>query len=216
MGRAPRSLEAGEGLVTTIAAPVTEVVTPVALAPAEPILGLDFVAVDFETANRKRASACAIGLVRVRNGLVVKTANWLMRPPVGFDNFEQVNIDVHGIVPRDVADQLRFGQMYDRLLNGIRSEVLVAHNAAFDKGVMKAAAEAEGREPPNNVWRCTRRLTEAYVPELDNYRLPTVTAEFGVVLVNHHDAGADALAAASVMICLARRFGWTDLTEIGR
>lgn len=35
------------------------------------IPGLDFVAVDVETANRKRGSVCSIGLARVRDGVII-------------------------------------------------------------------------------------------------------------------------------------------------
>jgi len=42
---------------------------------------LDFIALDFETANSYRGSPCALGLVRVRDGKVVEEGSFLMRPP---------------------------------------------------------------------------------------------------------------------------------------
>ena len=44
---------------------------------------LDFTAIDFETANQSSASACSVGLVKVRGGVVVDTASWFIRPPFG-------------------------------------------------------------------------------------------------------------------------------------
>ena len=183
-----------------------------------PTPGLDFVAVDVETANRHRASVCAIGLVRVRDGTVVKTANWLVRPPEEFDYFEERNTAVHGITATDLVSRPRFGEIHPRLLHGIEDEVLVAHNAAFDRGVLEAASLAEGLPVPRNVWACTRRLAQKELPRigwaLDNYRLPTVVAALGVSLGHHHDAGADSLAAAEVMIEMARLLGWSDLADV--
>jgi DNA polymerase-3 subunit epsilon len=185
---------------------------------ALPVPGLDFVAIDFETANRKRASVCAIGLARVRRGLIVKTAHWLVRPPESVDYFEDVNIGVHGITPGDVAGKPRFGEMLDRLLWGIEGETLVAHNAAFDRGVLTAAATEEDRTLPHIDWLCTRRLAERHLPvvgrALENYQLPTVSRALGVDLDSHHDAGADSNAAAGIMVELACLLGWSSVEQI--
>ena len=48
-------------------------------------MGLDFTAIDFETANSNSASACSVGLVKVRDGVVVDEAGWLIRPPAATD-----------------------------------------------------------------------------------------------------------------------------------
>jgi DNA polymerase-3 subunit epsilon len=52
-----------------------------------------FVALDFETANRYRDSACSIGLVRVENNQVVEKVSYLIRPPRKQFEFT----DIHGI-----------------------------------------------------------------------------------------------------------------------
>ncbi|HEY8295919.1 MAG TPA: exonuclease, partial [Micrococcaceae bacterium] len=46
-------------------------------------MGLEFTAIDFETANGFRGSPCAVGLSKVREGRIVDEAFWLMRPPAG-------------------------------------------------------------------------------------------------------------------------------------
>ena len=65
---------------------------------------LDFTAIDFETANSSPASACSVGLVRVRDGRIVATAGWLIRPPAGHDEFQEWNTKIHGIRAHDVRD----------------------------------------------------------------------------------------------------------------
>ena len=64
---------------------------------------LDFTAIDFETANSSSASACAVGLARVRDGRVVASQGWLIQPPPGHDRFFELNIGIHGIRPEDVT-----------------------------------------------------------------------------------------------------------------
>ena len=42
--------------------------------------GINFIAIDFETATGKRASICEAGICIVRNGEVAETSSWLIRP----------------------------------------------------------------------------------------------------------------------------------------
>jgi DNA polymerase III subunit epsilon len=64
---------------------------------------MDFVALDFETANENRDSACALGLVVVENNEIVKKDYWLIRPKELY--FNPFNISIHGITPDDVKDK---------------------------------------------------------------------------------------------------------------
>lgn len=41
----------------------------------------DFVAIDFETADQGADSACAVGLVKVEGGRIVRSESHLIRPP---------------------------------------------------------------------------------------------------------------------------------------
>ncbi|MGV3149236.1 hypothetical protein [Rothia sp. 11273D007AR] len=64
-----------------------------------PNASVDFVAVDFETANASRASACAVGLTVVRGGQVVETVSWLVKPHESVADFHPLNVSIHGITP---------------------------------------------------------------------------------------------------------------------
>jgi len=68
---------------------------------------LDFTAIDFETANGFRGSPCAVGLSKVRGGVVVEEASWLMRPPENHDRFDYHNVRIHDIRPaRELVNAL--------------------------------------------------------------------------------------------------------------
>lgn len=63
---------------------------------------LDFIAIDFETATGKRASICEAGICVVKDGKVVETKSWLVRPE---DNaYSYWNIQIHGIHPEDTEN----------------------------------------------------------------------------------------------------------------
>jgi DNA polymerase-3 subunit epsilon len=67
-------------------------------------VALDFVAIDFETANSSPASPCAVGLVRVEAGEITQSLSMLFKPPSPNNFFHAGNIAVHGIRPDDIVD----------------------------------------------------------------------------------------------------------------
>jgi DNA polymerase III subunit epsilon len=56
---------------------------------------MSWVAIDFETANETRGSACALGVAIVEADHVVERASWLIRPPTL--HFNPYNLMIHGI-----------------------------------------------------------------------------------------------------------------------
>ncbi|WP_203581328.1 3'-5' exonuclease [Microbacterium hibisci] len=174
---------------------------------------LDFTAIDFETANSSNASACAVGLVRVRDGRIVEKTGWLIRPPAGHDVFFELNMRIHGIRPEDVADAASWTQQLTPLAAFVGDDILVAHNAGFDMAVLKRACDATGDECPPYRYACSLQVARK-VYRLESYRLPFVAAEAGFADFPHHNATADALACAHVMIDAARRLGAADIGSL--
>lgn len=174
---------------------------------------LDFTAIDFETANSSSASACAVGLTRVRDGRVVATAGWLIRPPAGHDRFFELNTGIHGIRAEDVADAPEWTAQLTDLTAFIGDDVLVAHNAGFDMSVLRRACDVTDDDCPPYRYVCSLQVSRKTY-ELPSYRLPFVAAAAGFLDFAHHDATADALACAHIMIDAARRAGAHDVIEL--
>ncbi|WP_418276675.1 3'-5' exonuclease [Isoptericola jiangsuensis] len=174
--------------------------------PSMSIPGLSFTAIDFETANAQRASVCAVGVTKVRDGLVVGTLDTLVQPPPGHDTFHWRNVEVHGITAADVVGAPTWDVVLPKLTEFTGGDVLVAHNAAFDRSVLTRASEAYGVPTGRSRWLCTRDTVKAHL-RLDSYRLPVVSAALGVPAHAHHDAGADARQCALVLVELCRRLG---------
>jgi DNA polymerase-3 subunit epsilon len=171
---------------------------------------LDFTAIDFETANSSPASACSVGLVRVRDGKVVATAGWLIQPPPGHDEFQEWNTKIHGIRAEDVTAAASWADQFDRLCAFAGADVLVAHNAGFDLNVLRRASEVTGGDCPPYRSLCSLQVArKTYV--LDSYRLPKAAEAAGFTGFSHHDALADALACAHIVIDAARKTASSDV-----
>ncbi|WP_415840344.1 3'-5' exonuclease, partial [Nocardiopsis gilva] len=173
-------------------------------------------AIDFETANQDRGSACAVGLVRVADGAVVDRYSTLIRPPRPVDFFTRHNTAVHGITAADVADAPHWPEVRARILDFADGGVLVAHNAAFDMGVLRGACAHTGQGWPGLDYACTLALARRTWQGLPDHRLPTVCAHIGHPITRHHRADADAEAAARVVIAALGHFGTTALRDLAR
>ena len=174
---------------------------------------LNFTAIDFETANRYPASACAVGLVRVRDGKIVDGYSQIFEPPKPYEWFENGNIAIHGIHPSDVADGPKYEAILASMLDFIGEDVLVAHNAPFDMGVLRASAEALNFELPNINYGCSLEISRKTY-HLESYRLNSVAYAIGHEEFKHHDALADADACARIIIHAADRHGVDSFEEL--
>jgi DNA polymerase-3 subunit epsilon len=174
---------------------------------------LDFTAIDFETANSSNASACAVGLVRVRSGRVVERTGWLIHPPTGHDGFFEVNIGIHGITPRDVVDAPSWARQLPDLTAFAGSDVLVAHNAGFDMAVLRSACEATGQVVPRFRYLCSVKISRKTY-DIPSHRLPLAAAAAGHRRFAHHDATEDAEACAAIIIDAAHRAAAGDIREL--
>lgn len=154
-----------------------------------------FVAIDFETADTGKDSACAIGLVRVQDNRVAAEAYHLIRPPRSTMMFQYL----HGISWSDVADKPTFRELWPELEAFIGdAEFLVAHNAPFDRGVLNACCDSHGLSAPQIPFLCTVKLARQ-VWDVRPTKLPNVCSHLNIRLKHHH-AASDSLACAQIVM----------------
>lgn len=160
-----------------------------------------FVAIDFETADLSRDSACAVGVCRVEGGRVVYRDSALIRPPR--EQFHWRCVEVHGLRWADVKAAPPFGDVWRRLVEPVLAGArrVVAHNAPFDRAVMVGCCEAARVPVPVVPWTCTLKLSKGRWPKPHANSLADVCGRLGIPL-RHHDAGSDAEACARVLIYL--------------
>ncbi len=69
---------------------------------------MNFVSIDFETANPSRVSICAAGMAVFVDGVLTESPYWLVRPPKGHGWFWDSFIECHGLTHLDVLDAPEF------------------------------------------------------------------------------------------------------------
>lgn len=176
-------------------------------------MALNFTAIDFETANSSSASACSVGLVKVRDGVVIDKVGWLIKPPLGHDEFSEWNTRIHGIEARDVANAALWSEQLPDLIAFADGDQLVAHNAGFDMGVIAGACRASLIDIPSFGYLCSLKVARKTY-NLDSYKLPVAAMAAGFEDFAHHDALADAEACAAIIVHAARRHDALDLEHL--
>ncbi|MFI5803476.1 exonuclease domain-containing protein [Streptomyces sp. NPDC051561] len=172
-----------------------------------------WVAIDFETANEHRGSPCAVGMTKVVGGHVADTWGTLIRPPAGLDHFNPFNVALHGIAPADVTGAPGWTTVLADIAAFADGLPLVAHNAGFDMSVIRSASDAEGIKWPELRYTCSQVVARR-TWKLLTYSLPFCADAAGIAFTDHHDASADATAAAEVMLAAMRAAEMTSLDDL--
>jgi len=175
---------------------------------------MDFIALDFETANADMSSICQIGLADFRNGLLQEEWKTYIDPE---DFFDWINISIHGIDDSTVKGSPTLPAIANRLYSYLDSRIVVCHTH-FDRVALQQACSKYNLRPPSCTWldsaRITRRTWEQFA--WSGYGLLNVCDSLGYQFA-HHDALEDAKAAAHILFAIAKTGidlnGWLKRVE---
>ncbi len=160
----------------------------------------DFAAIDFETANYERTSVCSVGIVIVRDGMIVDSFYSLIQPEPNY--YKYWCTQVHGLCREDTENAPVFPDVWAKIEPQIEGLPLVAHNRPFDEGCLKAVFRCYQMDYPDYEFYDTLAASRRLLPDLENHQLDTVAAACGYPMEHHHHALADAEACAHIAIKL--------------
>ena len=162
-----------------------------------------FAAIDFETANVNRCSACAVGVTIVENGRIVDSIESLICPPDKQFLFTRI----HGLTWVDVCDAPTFNTVWKDLGKHLRgTKFFAAHNAPFDQSVLRACCKYYDLPVPRTQFICTVGLARQWW-SIHPTKLPDVCRQLRINL-QHHNAASDAEACARIVMA-AQKEGWS-------
>ena len=152
---------------------------------------MQYVSIDFETANSFKGSACSIGMARHdENGEVLDTYYHLICPHTRFFDGEMTAI--HNLSPRDCIASPTFDKLEKDIREFINGDLLVAHFAMFDIGVLKGCYEAYNMTVPNYRYADSIDAARLIGRKFENYKLTTLSEALNLDY-NAHVAIDDAI-----------------------
>lgn len=156
----------------------------------------EFIAIDFETGNPKRVSACALGFAKISDCKVVETKGYLIRPVGGHAPFQS---KIHGIKDEHTFDKPEFGVLFPEIKD-IFNYPLVGHSL-FDKQVLNALSDYFDLAL-NFDYTDSCSVAKEKLPNLKNHKLKTLAKHLKLPAFKHHDATQDAIACANIFLKL--------------
>lgn len=174
-----------------------------------------FVVVDLETTGGAPVDAgiTEIGAIKIRGGEVIGEFHSLVNPGVPIPPFITA---LTGISDSTVADAPRLDGIFPSFLEFMAGTTLVAHNAGYDVGFLKGAAERLEQPWPEPRVIDTIRMARAALPngEVPNRKLATLAMHFRAPVSPTHRALDDARATVHVFHCLLERLAAAGVTRL--
>jgi len=169
----------------------------------------EFIAIDFETANPKRVSACAFGYAKVCECKIIETNGYLIKPVGGHAPFQS---KIHGIKEEHTFDKPEFGDLYPEIQD-VFNYPLVAHSL-FDKQVLKALSDHFNLGLKfEYIDSCS--IAKEKLPNLKNCKLKTLVKHFALPTFKHHDPTEDAIACARIFLKLREQSTKQTVSSLG-
>jgi DNA polymerase III epsilon subunit-like protein len=170
----------------------------------------DYIAIDFETANNNRTSACAMGVVFVKNDKLVNSETYMIKPVAG-TKFLQRHVGLHGITLNDVRFAPDFKELWESTLKHFMNKNIVfLHNASMDASILSQLVDYYGIEDANVKYACTMRIAKHLSLPLD---LLSLCQKYEIKIGKHHDPEWDAWACASIASNLKNEINLDDFIE---
>ncbi len=172
----------------------------------------EYCAFDIETTglhvNTERMTE--IGAVIMKDGEVVSRFQTFVNPgkPIPREITE-----LTGITDRDVFDAPEEAEALKSFIKFAGERTLIAHNAEFDIGFMKAAARRSGVEF-EPTYMDTLTLAQSLLPDLKRFKLDIVSGRLGLPDFNHHRADDDALTCGRIMAKFVKMLGERGVTKL--
>lgn len=167
---------------------------------------MNFMAIDVETANADFASICSVGMVYFKDSAPSQRLGFLINPE---DEFDGINISIHGIRPEDVIGAPTMREAFPLIAAALVTTTIV-HHTHFDRVAFCRAATKHGFAEPTCNWldsaRVARRAWQQFARR--GYGLADLSAEFGIDF-KHHDATEDAYAAGMILLRAVAETGLT-------
>ncbi|MBJ7341092.1 DEDDh family exonuclease [Mycolicibacterium sp.] len=159
--------------------------------------GAGWAVVDVETTGFHPRQARVVSVAALAlgdDGNVEESFSTLLNPGV-----DPGPTHVHGLTTEMLQGQPTFADVVAELSAVLEGRTLVAHNVGFDYAFLAAEAELAGAQLPVDTVMCTVELARRLDLGIENLRLETLAAHWGVTQMRPHDALDDALVLAQIL-----------------
>jgi len=150
----------------------------------------NFVSIDIETTGLSPAfdEIIELGAAKYRNGILTDTFSSLVNPNMLIDEFIT---QMTGITNEMLMKAPTLEEVLPKYIEFLGQDILVGHNVNFDINFIYDACENLNLSPFGNDFIDTMRLARRMYKELNNHKLDTLIAHFGITQRTLHRSLGD-------------------------
>lgn len=173
-----------------------------------------FVSFDFENLFPQRVTACSVGMVKYKNGVIVDQYYTLIRPPFEYEGKKGPALTwIHGFTEDDLKNEKTFVEILPKMEEFIEGLPLVAHNACVERACIhdcctyyniKTSIPYEDIMDTYLLSKAIETKLKMTVSGAGSYSLNVVCQRFGVPVLRHHHACDDAEMCGNLFLVLSK------------
>ena len=171
-----------------------------------------YVAFDLETTglSSREDKIIEIGAVLMQNGQELDRFQTFVDPQM---KLKRETVELTGITDQMLQGAPKLEEIFPKFLEFVGDRVLVAHNADFDTGFIRAACEKLGY-PYTFTSADTLVLAQNLMPQLNRFKLDVVADALSLPEFNHHRAADDAVTCGLIMAKMFEKLAELDIQSL--
>lgn len=173
---------------------------------------MNFLTIDFESANRYYYSPCSVAIYEFSNNVPKKLYSTLINPGEDVE-FEYFCTRIHGIDKDMVSNAPTVDIVIKKICEIIKDKFIFAHNAYYDISKIIEGCEDYSIVLPNFEYADSLMVAKRTWKQLPNYRLDTVS-DYLNFSFNHHNAEDDAIACGNIILEAAKYHNVNTIDEL--
>ncbi len=169
----------------------------------------EFVVFDIETTGLSVANCkiIEIGAVKIKQGKVLDTYNTFIDP---LEPIPEEIVALTSITDEMVKGERTIEEVLPEFLEFVGDRLLIAHNADFDVGFIRAAAKAQGI-PFDSPYLDTLALSRYMNADLKSHKLDVLVKHYDLGGFHHHRACDDAEVLARIFFKMLEQISEMDI-----
>ena len=174
----------------------------------------EMIVFDLETTglSNRTCKIIEIGAVKIKGGEIIEEFNMFVDPECEIS--EEIT-NLTSITNDDVKDAPKEKEALEAFMEFVGDRLLIAHNANFDVGFIRVAAE-RCNIPFTNSYLDTVGLSKYVNPELTKHKLNIIAEHYKLEEFHHHRACDDARTLANIFFVMLERLKSEGVTTFER
>ena len=174
----------------------------------------ELIVFDIETTGLQKQTCkiTEIGAVKVKGGKIIERYNTFVNPQC---TIPDEIVELTSITNEMVANERTIDVVLPEFLEFIGNRLLIAHNAEFDTGFIRFAADELGL-PFDNAFLDTVALSRYLNPDLKSHKLDGLAKHYKLGDFNHHRACDDAEMLAMIFFKMTEQLQEMDIRNFGQ